>query len=116
MENRTSVHYRGNTLKAPNPGRKRKNKVFGRKRETYVFTARLPQDTSDKIVATKVCVWCEYKADHYFITCNNCNNCQYCGNVDHVDAYRCFICGNYLPDELRNEPVRINTARIDRLG
>lgn len=107
MENRPSIHYPGNTVKGvPNPGRKRLALTFNNP-DPIPFEGRVMQG-ADKICAVKVCVWCKFATDQYFITCPQCKNCQHCGYMDAVDPYRCFICGNYLPESEQPEVVKYN--------
>lgn len=112
METRPNLYYPGNTVIAPHPGRKRKAKVVDVPggyipHEGRLFTV---EQRNDKVCATSRCVWCGYRTDQYFITCPKCENCQYCGYRDLSDAYRCFICGNYLPDELQTKVAKIRPA------
>lgn len=107
MENGPSLHYNGNTLNTPHPGRKRLAK--NRKDQSAIyFEGKTPQNRDHKVVAVRRCVWCSFTAQQYFITCPICRNCQYCGMVDNVDSYRCYLCGNYLPKRLRTVTKRIN--------
>lgn len=115
MENGLSIYYPGNTVIAPNPGRKRREKVINPDKQPD-FEAKL-MDAQHKVCAVSKCVWCGATAGgQWFITCPNCQNCQYCGMVDNVDPHRCFICGNYLPDEARTEPVKYNAAMLQQEG
>jgi hypothetical protein len=107
MENGPSLHYNRNTLNTPHPGAKRLRKNR-REQHTIEFDGKIPQNREHKVVAVSRCVWCSFTAQQYFITCPICKNCQYCGMVDNVDPYRCFLCGNYLPEELRTAPVKIS--------
>lgn len=114
MENGPSLHYNGNTLNTPHPGRKRLAK--NRKDQAAIkFDGKTPQDRDHKVVAVRRCVWCSFTAQQYFITCPICRNCQYCGMVDNVDAYRCYLCGNYLPEELRNENHKITPGNENKV-
>lgn len=107
MENRPSVHYPGNTVAdVPHPGKKRRAKYMDTPNGVVYFEGKNMGDRSDKVCAVTVCVWCNHNAGQYFITCGRCRNCQYCGMVDNVDPYRCYLCGNYLPDELKPEVVK----------
>lgn len=105
MENRPSIHYPGNTVIAPHPGRKRRSKVLDAEK-LPAFEAKDP-NPEHKVCVTSKCVWCGFNPGQYFITCARCGNCQYCGMVDKVDPYRCYLCGNYMPEELRTEVGKI---------
>jgi hypothetical protein len=113
MENGLSIYYPGNTVIAPNPGRKRREKVINPDKVPD-FEGKVMQP-SPKVCAVTKCVWCGGTAGgQYFITCSRCSNCQYCGMIDSVDPYRCFICGNYLPEELRTPVVKYNAAELEQ--
>lgn len=99
MENGLSLYYPGNTVKAPNPGRKRRAKVLD-PTKLPAFEAKDPKPEHKVCVVSK-CVWCGYNPSQWFITCPRCQNCQYCGLMDDVDPYRCYLCGNYLPEDAR---------------
>lgn len=64
------------------------------------FAASGEPPVIDKQFATKVCMWCLFEGDQYFIFCPNCTSCQYCGL--HMDASgtlnRCGRCGNHAPE------------------
>jgi hypothetical protein len=81
--------------------------MMNRPQHTIEFEGRI-MELVEKVCATSKCVWCAYRTDQYFITCPMCRNCQYCGYVDEVDPYRCFICGNYLPEEAQTPITQIN--------
>ena len=114
MENGLSLHYNRNTLNTPHPGKKRLRKNR-RDQASIKFDGKTPQNREHKVVAVSRCVWCSFTAQQYFITCPICRNCQYCGMVDNVDQYRCYLCGNYLPEELRTKPVRINAVSENKV-
>jgi len=117
MENGLSLHYNGNTVSLPRPGRKRLNKnMNNRPQHTITFEGKTPQDRSAKVCAVSRCVWCSFTAQQYFITCPICKNCQYCGMVDNVDAYQCFLCGNYLPEELRTVSEKIHVEHKGKVN
>ena len=105
MENRPSIYYPGNTVIAPHPGRKRREKVINADKRPE-FEAKDP-NSEHKVCATSKCVWCGFNPGQYFITCARCGNCQYCGMVDSVDPYRCYLCGNFLPEDGRTAVVKI---------
>lgn len=110
MENRLNIYYPGNTVKPPNPGRKRRAKVIDPDK-LPAFEGKV-MDIVDKVCAVSKCVWCGYGTDQYFITCPRCSNCQYCGLMDNVDAYRCYLCGNSLPEDARTTTVKITPDNV----
>lgn len=114
MENRPSIYYPGNTVIAPHPGRKRREKVINPDKQPE-FEAKDPKP-EHKVCATAKCVWCGYSADgQYFITCPRCRNCQYCGMVDMVDPNRCYLCGNYLPEDARTAVAKLRPISVNNV-
>lgn len=108
MEDGPDIYFSGNTVIPPSPGRKRRAKTLDPPGGYAFFQGRIPQNQEHKICATKKCIWCGLHLDQFFISCPNCHNCQWCGMIDYVDPYRCFLCGNFLPDELRTIDEAIN--------
>lgn len=72
-------------------------------------------DRSHKVCVVSKCVWCGYNPGQWFITCSACGNCQYCGMLDNVDPYRCFLCGNFMPEDARTENVRIRPSDANNI-
>lgn len=114
METRPSLYYPGNTVIAPHPGRKRKEKVTDPEKLPE-FEGKNMDDNSHKVCAVSRCVWCGYQTDQYFINCPHCNNCQYCGMVDMRDPYRCYLCGNYLPEDERTHVKKILPEQANKV-
>lgn len=100
MEVRRTVHYKGNSLNAPNPTQKRLKKQI-----TGNFGTIQPGDPilpsyEPKVCATKECIWCAARQPFFAIRCRNCGNCQYCGLL--IDNnYGCRFCGNQLDEHLK---------------
>lgn len=102
MQDRYPIHYDGNTVNIPNPGRKNlaKRQAMPELGDTpRVYTHEF------KICATHSCVWCKNDFDEYRIRCNVCGTCQYCGTIS-TGSIDCTTCGNHLPDEL-NKPFEV---------
>lgn len=112
MENRRPVHYEGNTLAPPAPGRK------NRRKRQATPQGRIMPGTEDeaiefkpKTVAMLRCVWCGADLGHYRIRCNNCGNCQHCGHL--IDTDRgCRYCGNRPDFNIRPKRGRGIKRRI----
>jgi len=115
MENGPSLHYNRNTVNLPHPGKKRlaKNR---KPQHAIAFEGKDMAEREHKIAASRRCVWCSFTDSQYFITCPICKNCQYCGMVDNVDVYRCYLCGNYLPEELRTVSEKIHVEHKGKVN
>lgn len=115
MENGPSLHYNRNTVKLPHPGKKRLRK--NRKAQSAIhFEGKMPQNREHKVAVVKRCVWCSFTSlDQWFITCPICKNCQYCGMVDLVDPYRCYLCGNFLPERLRVKNTKLRAHKVNNI-
>lgn len=99
MENRFRVHYHGNTVIPPAPGKKRKDKSMRRQRD-YTHTGKI-MTRADKVCATTRCVWCDVSfGDQYRTICHVCTNCQYCGLASTSSLTVCPNCGNRPDDEI----------------
>lgn len=98
MESRFRVHYDGNTVIPPSPGRKRQQKTF--KQDGFVFTGK-NMTYEPKVCATTRCIWCEAEFAGQFRTiCTDCHNCQYCGLASMTSNSVCPNCGNHPDDEI----------------
>ncbi len=96
MESGHSLHYSGNTVKAPRPGRKRLSKNSSSVRGEVIGTSRRVEH-QPKICATYRCVWCGHHGDEPMIICLACHNCQYCGQYQGSGFnHECLKCGNRL--------------------
>lgn len=102
METRRDVHYKRNTVIAPHPNRKNREKrqrMAGRKDRPLKIMER-----QKKVCATSVCVWCNNDMKVYRVVCRFCRTCQYCG-LQPDNPRDCNFCGNQLPKELR-QPLK----------
>ncbi len=96
MESRSSLHYAGNTVRVPHPGRKRLNKNLVGVRGEVIETKR-KIEYKPKVCATYKCVWCKHHSDQPIIICPACHNCQYCGQYQGSGFdHECLRCGNHL--------------------
>lgn len=97
MEGRPSLHYKGNTVELPHPGRKRLKKNAAVRFGSVVPTARRIE-YDRKVCAAYTCVWCSYTGDSPMIICIRCRNCQYCGQCQGSGYdHECVRCGNFIP-------------------
>lgn len=105
MESRRAIYYRGNSVKPRNVsiGSKMKRLELPHLGEP-VEPSYMPP-IIEKVYATLECVWCTRPFNDYRIVCDHCHNCQYCGMVAGGEGH-CQLCGNRLPDELKNNGSR----------
>lgn len=99
MENRYPLHYAGNTVAAPRPGRKNRQRRAAHGIGRFEPPHRQP-DKTDKVCATSRCLWCGIDFRSYYHTiCARCGNCQWCGLVSDqmTDNEHCRYCNNHLP-------------------
>lgn len=97
MENRSEIHYQGNTVIAPHPSLDNIKRRIGKN-----WSEVKQMEFQPKVCATNKCIWCRVFFDNYQIKCNVCNSCQYCGMIM-IDKHKCHLCGNYAPEELTND-------------
>ena len=111
MESGHDIYYQGNTVKSPNPGRKRKAKVISNT-VGYIFNGKL-MDRTPKVCAHSQCVWCDFPfGGQYMIICPRCRNCQYCGQYNEYYD-KCSHCDNKLPDEIKPEITKLVANKND---
>lgn len=95
MEDRRPVHYSGNTVKLPQPGKKNMQRRERLRKLPLEFRVRYP-DHTPKTAAADRCVWCDTKFKEYRLICRGCHCCLYCGLVyerlPSLDI--CDYCGN----------------------
>ena len=104
MEAGRTIYFKGNTVTAPHPNAKNREKRLAR-----VRSKQEPEDKvmhrERKVCATSQCVWCgnTFPEGVSLIVCMMCHTCQYCGLISHRND-ACAYCGNILPDELKAVP------------
>lgn len=97
MEGRHSLHYDGNTVELPRPGRKRLKKNAAVGVGSVIPTSR-SVEYDKKVCASYTCVWCGIVKKKPMIICVMCRNCQYCGCCQGAGYdHECVRCGNFLP-------------------
>lgn len=96
MENRFRLHYPGNTVIPPSPGRKRQQKTINQ--VGYLHTGKI-MTYQPKVCAVSRCVWCDANFGEQFRTvCPICRNCQYCGLASTNSLTNCPNCGNHADE------------------
>ena len=96
MESGHSIHYEGNTVELPRPGRKRLKKNSVLSLGDVVSTERMI-GRQPKVCAAYRCVWCDFGCAQPMVICWRCHNCQYCGQYQGAGYdHECIRCGNHL--------------------
>lgn len=117
MESRRPVHYKRNTVE-PHIGQKCKDMV--RENAGRIFytdeNGKLlwnPNKNFHKVVAGRICNWCDHDMGGYRTICPECHNCQYCGFYSPV-LNQCLECGNQAPDDIKVKVQRVKVRDIKR--
>jgi len=105
MEAGRTIYFKGNTVSAPHPSLKNRQKRHRLAASPIPVEERI-MDRERKVCATSQCVWCgnTFPEGVSMIVCMFCRNCQYCGLVSHRND-ACAYCGNIMPDELLAIPA-----------
>ncbi len=102
MEAGRDLHYSGNTVVGPHPGRKNRERRLRRLLEGTVEIKTVAFEP--KIVAHSSCVFCGTVFGGLYLTrCPNCKSCQYCG-LFMPTGPSCRFCGNH-PDKNTRLPA-----------